>query len=75
MVLREGFGVEGANDSARYYAYAFHSSAQRTVDGSAYYVCQEEWARKRRKNVMLGSWVAMLMVLSLGSWVICNETL
>lgn len=66
---------EGENDPARYYAYAFHSNARRTTDGPAFHACQEEWASRRRKNLMLGSWVAMLMLLSLGSWVICHETL
>lgn len=66
---------EGASDPTRHYAYAFHSNARRTTDGSVHYACQDEWARRRRRNLMLGSWVAMLTLLMLGSWVICHETL
>lgn len=77
---KRNFGISAedgasASDPTRHYAYAFHSSARRTTDGSAYYACQEEWASRRRRKLMLGSWVAMLMLLMLGSWAICHETL
>lgn len=56
--------------------YPFPSTAWTTLDGPAYYTVIEQRARTRRRRMLIGSWMAMMVLCALGGWVmLCHQVL